>query len=139
MGGGLWVGDVGQNAVEEIDVIRRGGNYGWRKMEGTRLYRPGGDLTGLLPPVTEYAHDGGRCSVTGGYVYRADGVPGLRGTYIFGDYCSGEIIGLADGQQAVLLDTGLRIPSFGEDEAGELYVVDRNGAIHRIVPEDQAS
>jgi glucose/arabinose dehydrogenase len=132
--GKLYVGDVGQNAVEEIDIIRRGGNYGWRHFEGTRPYRPAGgiDRSTLEMPITEYAHEGGRCSVTGGYVYRGQAVPELVGTYLYGDYCSGEIFGLRDGRQSLLLSSGMRISSFGEDEAGEVYVVDHGGAIHRI-------
>jgi glucose/arabinose dehydrogenase len=132
--GRLYVGDVGQNAVEEIDIVRRGGNYGWRHFEGTRPYRPAGgiDRNALQMPIAGYAHEGGRCSVTGGYVYRGEAVPDLVGTYLFADYCTGEIFGLRDGQQRVLLSTGMRISSFGEDEAGEVYVVDHGGAIHRI-------
>jgi len=133
--GRLYVGDVGQNAVEEIDIVVRGGNYGWRHFEGTRPYRPAGGLDrGTLDfPIAEYGHEGGRCSVTGGYVYRGEGVPELTGTYLYADYCSGEIFGLPEeGQQRVLLSTGMRISSFGEDEAGEVYVVDHGGAIHRV-------
>jgi glucose/arabinose dehydrogenase len=132
--GELYVGDVGQNAVEEIDRVVRGGNYGWRHFEGTRPYRPAGgvDRRELDFPIAEYAHEGERCSVIGGYVYRGRAIPGLVGTYLYADYCSGEIFGLAGGGQRVLLDTSMLISSFGEDEAGEVYVVDHGGAIHRI-------
>jgi glucose/arabinose dehydrogenase len=132
--GQLYVGDVGQNAIEEIDIVVRGGNYGWRHFEGTRPYRPAGgiDRNTLKMPITEYGHDDGRCSVTGGYIYRGQAIPELAGTYLYADYCTGEIFGLADGGQRVLLDTSMLIPSFGEDEAGEVYVVDHGGAIHRI-------
>jgi len=133
--GSLWVGDVGQNRIEEIDLVERGGNYGWRLMEGRSCYRPSSDCrtSGLELPVAQYHHEQGRCSVTGGYVYRGSAIPDLAGTYLFADYCSGEIFGLRQGEIAVLLDPGLSIASFGEDAAGEVLVVDRSGAIYRIV------
>ncbi len=134
--GELWAADVGQNEWEEIDVVKRGGNYGWRLMEGAHCFLPrdGCARDGLIPPVAEYGHDKGRCSITGGYVYRGSRLPALRGAYIYGDYCSGEIFALAEGRQHVLLKTGLQIASFGQDRDGELYVVDHGGSIHRIVP-----
>jgi glucose/arabinose dehydrogenase len=133
--GRLWVGDVGQNRIEEIDIVERGGNYGWRLMEGRSCYRPasGCERSGLQLPVAEYQHRQGRCSITGGYVYRGSAVPELVGTYLFADYCSGEIFRLRQGEASVLLDTDLRIASFGEDATGELYVVDLGGAVYRIV------
>jgi glucose/arabinose dehydrogenase len=131
--GKLWAGDVGQNAVEEISVIEQGGNYGWRIKEGTRDFEPAAAATPLIPPVAEYVHEDGRCSVTGGYVYRGDAIDGLVGDYIFADYCSGEIMHLSDDGIVVLLDTGMSISSFGEDPAGELYVVDHDGAVYRLV------
>ncbi len=141
--GGLWAADVGQNDWEEIHVVRLGGNYGWRIMEGSHCFSPrrGCHKKGLELPVAEYGHQGSRCSITGGYVYRGKQIPSLRGTYLFGDYCSGEILGLPENQTGstrtstdlpVLLSTGHRISSFGEDQAGELYVVDHGGSIHRI-------
>jgi glucose/arabinose dehydrogenase len=130
----LWAGDVGQGAWEEIDVIRRGGNYGWRIMEGAHCYDPPQcDRQGLELPVAEYAHDSGRCSVTGGYVYRGTAIPRLAGMYVYGDYCSGEIFGLRGATRRVLLDTNLRISSFGEDQAGEVYVVDYEGGVYRLI------
>ncbi len=136
--GDLWVGDVGQNAWEEIDLIESGGNYGWRIMEGKHCYQPrrGCKREGLALPVAEYAQEEGRCSITGGYVYRGSAIAALAGTYVYGDFCSGEIFGLRDGNQRVLLSTGLAIASFGEDEAGELYVVDHDGEVYRIVAAD---
>ena len=134
--GTLWAGDVGQNAWEEIDIIRPGGNYGWRIMEGAHCFRPpsGCRTDGLELPVVEYRNGGGRCSVIGGYVYRGRRVPSLVGTYVYGDYCSGEIFGFVSGAPPrVLLNTGLSIASFGEDRAGELYVVDLKGTVHRLV------
>jgi len=133
--GELWAADVGQNAWEEIDIVRRGGNYGWRVMEGTHCFRPrdGCARDGLVQPVAEYGHEKDRCSITGGYVYRGARLPALRGAYLYGDYCSGEIFVLVNGTQQELLETGLQISSFGQDQEGELYVVDHGGTIHRIV------
>ena len=131
----MWVGDVGQGAREEVDTpIISGGNYGWRVWEGT-LCREAA-LCGsadFIAPVFDYAHSGGRCSLTGGYVYRgAQGVV-QQGTYLYGDYCTGEIFGWNGSSQSVLLGSGLSISSFGEDEPGELYVVDHGGTVSRIV------
>jgi len=134
---------VGQNAVEEVSFQPAGSpggeNYGWRIWEGSRRYAQG-EAPGAVFPVAEYTHAEGGCSITGGYVYRGQAIPDLVGTYLYGDYCTGYIWGLrpVDGQwqTARLLDSGLNITSFGEDEAGEVYVVDRGGAIYRIVAED---
>jgi glucose/arabinose dehydrogenase len=132
--GRLLAGDVGQNRVEEIDIVRRGGNYGWRIMEGDLCFSPltGCDRDGLILPIATYRHSGGRCSITGGYVYRGAAVPALFGTYVYGDFCSGEIFGLSGGRSAVLLDTSRNIASFGESQAGELFVVGLGGSIDRI-------
>jgi glucose/arabinose dehydrogenase len=134
--GELWAADVGQNDWEEIDVVKRGGNYGWRLMEGAHCFLPkqGCPTEGLTLPVAEYANRSPRCSITGGYVYRGEAVPVLQGSYVYGDYCSGEVMALVDGQQKVLLPTELRISSFGQDQAGELYVVGHEGSVHKIVP-----
>jgi glucose/arabinose dehydrogenase len=136
--GQLWVGDVGQGAREEVDSpIQSGGNYGWPFFEGALCTGKGqnaGQCTnqGLLPPLFDYQHTGGRCSLTGGYVYR--GLQGAvpAGTYLYGDYCSGEIFAWRDGTSSVLLDTAMQISSFGEDEQGEVYVVDLSGSVSRI-------
>ena len=138
--GDLYIADVGQNLWEEIDYSpassQGGENYGWNIMEGTHCYNATScDETGLTLPLYEYDHESG-CSVTGGYVYRGSMNTGLEGVYLFGDYCSGIIWGLTNtgGQWSarVLLDTQLRIVSFGEDARGEIYVVDIAGAIYRI-------
>ncbi|HWP42470.1 MAG TPA: PQQ-dependent sugar dehydrogenase, partial [Blastocatellia bacterium] len=137
--GELYAGDVGQNAIEEIDIITRGGNYGWRVFEGTRCTNNDPALCGTLsatPPIAEYSHAGGRCSVTGGYVYRGSKSTLPLGTYIFGDFCSGEIFMLSGGAQSLLMDTSLNISSFGEDDEGELYVVGLGGTVHRIINTD---
>lgn len=135
--GELYAGDVGQNEWEEIDIVHRGANYGWRVMEGLHC-NPGisggvCDSTGLALPISEYHHTGGRCSITGGYVYRGPNSTLPPGTYVYGDFCTGEIFTLINGQQDVLLDSSLSISSFGEDEAGEIYVVGIGGTIHRLV------
>lgn len=133
--GDLWIGDVGQGDWEEIDYLpadsHGGANFGWSIMEGTHGY-DGGPQLDLLLPVAEYSHDFG-CSVTGGYVYRGS-LPEWNGIYIYGDYCSGIIWGLipVDGQwqSQVLFEAGVTITSFGEDEAGELYLASDNGTVY---------
>ena len=139
--GALWAGDVGQNRVEEVDVVEKGGDYGWKTLEGSRCFSPstGCDPTGTVLPVWEYPLNGGNCSVIGGYVYRGERLPSLAGAYVFGDFCSGHIWALRyDGQTVtehlLLADTDLRIASFGQDREGELYVLSQNDGIYRIVP-----
>lgn len=141
--GDLWIGDVGQNAWEEIDFESAdspgGENYGWNRFEATHPYPPDStppDPAAFVMPVVEYGRDEGT-SVTGGYVYRGTAEPGLWGTYLYADFTVGRIWGLqraADGsvQTRELLDTDMMISSFGEDDDGELYVVDFNGAVHRV-------
>lgn len=143
-GGDLFIADVGQNSWEEVNsqpASSLGGeNYGWRRMEGTHCFNPtvrcnDGKLT---LPILEYSHALG-CSITGGYRYRGSQIPQLYGMYLYGDYCSGRIWGASEAVRGSwtsmeLLHTDLAISTFGEDEAGELYVADRaNGAIYRIV------
>jgi hypothetical protein len=136
----LYAGDVGQGAREEVDIVAGGGNYGWRAFEGTLCTNldPGlCSLASFTPPIAEYDHSLGRCSITGGYVYRGTRGTLPTGTYLYGDFCTGEIFQLfppaAGGTQAVLLDTDLSLASFGEDEAGEIYVVGLGGTVDRIV------
>ena len=145
--GELYIGDVGQNRIEEIDVglaSRRGGeNYGWRFTEGTQCFNPssGCDRTGQTGPVYEYSHAEG-CSVTGGAVYRGCRVPALAGTYFLADFCSGIVrsFRLAGGGATELRDwtasfRGVSAPSsFGLDAQGELYIVDYDGELYRIEP-----
>ncbi|HSB09492.1 MAG TPA: PQQ-dependent sugar dehydrogenase [Blastocatellia bacterium] len=135
--GELYVGDVGQNAWEEIDIVTVGSNLGWRVMEATHCNPAIGggacNSAGLTLPVAEYSHSGGRCSVTGGYVYRGQQATFAPGTYLYADFCTGEIFTMINGQQSVLLATDLNVSSFGEDEAGEIYVVGLGGTIHRFV------
>jgi glucose/arabinose dehydrogenase len=138
--GDLWIADVGQDRAEEINfqpALSKGGeNYGWNLMEGLRCYRSGCNPEGLTLPVLEYSHAEG-CSVTGGQVYRGSGSPGLRGTYLYGDFCSGRIWGLrregGEWVNELLLASNLSISTFGEDEAGEIYVADHaRGEIYRV-------
>jgi glucose/arabinose dehydrogenase len=139
----LWIGDVGQNEWEEVDVARAGAgggaNYGWNVMEGNHCFRPADncDESGITPPVAEYSHDSG-CTVIGGGVYRGSAQAALAGGYLFADYCSGLVWALdpsSDGPtKATLVDeSGATISSFGEDEAGELYVTDLSaGTLLRV-------
>jgi hypothetical protein len=137
--GQLWVGDVGQGAREEVDTpIQNGGNYGWPFFEGRLCTTKGQNASQCTNqqnyrfPIFDYEHLNGRCSLTGGYVYRGSQNAVNIGTYLYGDYCSGEIFAWSGGTASVLLDTGMLISSFGEDEQGEVYVVDLNGSVSRI-------
>jgi glucose/arabinose dehydrogenase len=139
--GDLYIGDVGQNAWEEIDRQPLdppgGANYGWNLREGDHCFRTC-DPTGLIEPIAEYSHKVG-CAVTGGYVYRGTAQASLQGVYIFGDYCSGRLftVHTAGGSTTAMTvaDTSLNISSFGEDEAGELFLVDLGGGgLYRVVP-----
>jgi glucose/arabinose dehydrogenase len=162
--GSLLAADVGQNDIEEVDVVTPGGNFGWRVKEGSFLFDPNGDQpgfvtehspgepAGLIDPIAEYDHDEG-IAVVGGFVYRGDAIPGLRGRYIFGDFARsftefGRLFFLsaADrirefrlvGQDAL----GLKLDGFGQDAAGEVYVMGNTtgtpfgdtGVVLRIVP-----
>lgn len=138
----LYIGDVGQNQWEEIDYLPAGApggaNFGWNYFEGSHPYQ------GILPatlsviaPVAEYSHAEG-CSVTGGVVYRGGRLPEWQGVYLYGDYCSGRVWGLLRSPEgswmhAVLFDNVGRITSFGEDEQGEIYLIDRMGIIYTLV------
>ena len=138
--GQLWVADVGQGAREEVDTpILNGGNYGWRVFEGNVCNTAHGlDQSLCVPsnflfPIFDYTHSGGRCSITGGYVYRGTQNALPLGTYVYGDYCTGEIFSWNGTAQTVQLDTTMNISSFGEDEQGELYVVNLGGTVSKIV------
>jgi glucose/arabinose dehydrogenase len=142
--GGLFIGDVGQGAWEEVDVQPQGLgglNFGWNTMEGPACFGGTGcDQTGLTPPVASYPLSGETCAVTGGYVYRGGGQPLLAGAYLFSDYCSGQVWAVdaaraqaeSDLPPEQLGDVSFNVSSFGEDESGELYLVDHAGAILRI-------
>ena len=135
--GDLWVGDVGQNALEEVDIVHPGANYGWNVMEGSRCFRsPSCNADEFQSPVTEYGRDLG-CSITGGYVYRGQRISALKGAYLYADFCSGRIWGLRhDGEtvteQAELARAPFEISSFGEDADGEVYVLGFDGGIYTL-------
>jgi glucose/arabinose dehydrogenase len=142
---GIWIADVGQNKLEEIDHVEKdlkgGQNYGWPLREGTAKFT-GDKPTAAVDPVFEYSHDNRACSVTGGYVYRGKALAGLQGRYIFGDYCNGllstltqkgtqwnpDALRTADNAQASFAG----LTSFGEDKNGELYVLGGDGTLARI-------
>lgn len=137
--GRMNAGDVGQDQVEEIDIIVSGGNYGWRVLEGLRCTNLGPASCAspmFVPPIAQYTHEGGRCSITGGYVYRGRRESLPQGDYVYADYCTGEIFMLDSGNPVLLLSSGLNISSFGEDEDGEIYVAGLGGTVHRIVNPD---
>jgi glucose/arabinose dehydrogenase len=139
--GQLYTGDVGQNAREEIDVIQKGKNYGWKMMEGaicTPGVNPNCNKAGLELPIYDYPRSEGS-TVIGGYVYRGRSLPSLCGAYIYGDFGNGRIWAFRyDGKLAtdhvLLFESRRNISSFGEDEEHELYVADHDGKILKIVP-----
>lgn len=134
--GELYAADVGQGAREEIDIITRGGNYGWRVMEGNSCTNNDPALCNpshFIAPIAEYNHSNQRCSITGGYVYRGTQSSLPLAAYVYGDFCTGEIFLLSGNQSSLLMNTNLSISSFGEDEAGEIYVVSLGGTIHRFI------
>ena len=132
----MFAADVGQDAVEELNIIKSGGNYGWSIYEGTKLYK-NLEITGeLTPPIWEYEHPTGE-SITGGFTYYGDKIQSLYGVYICGDFISGKIWGiwLDDNQKVTvqeLLDTSLKISSFGMDENGEIYLLDYTGQVYKL-------
>ncbi len=137
--GDLYIGDVGQNTWEEIDFASAGSpgglNFGWNQFEGNHPYSGNPSNAGMTFPVAEYSHQEGGCSVTGGYVYRGS-MPEWNGIYLYGDYCSGNVWGLiksANGWQSQLLfDTSATITSFGQDEAGEVYLLSDVGEVYKL-------
>lgn len=133
--GTLWVADVGQGEVEEISTVRRGDNLGWKIMEGDRCYGASTcNRTGLVLPVTQYTHTGGRCSVTGGPAYRGVAVPEVSSTYLYADYCSGELWSLPlDGGEPVIVARGLNnVTSMATDSAGLVYILRQGRAISTL-------
>ena len=131
----IYCADVGQNVWEEIDIIQNGKNYGWKVMEGFVCYSPssGCDTSGKTLPIKAYNHSGGNCSVTGGYVYRGYRRPELRGAYIYGDYCTGNIWMLRYNNGVVTSDSlltqkSILLVSFGVDQFNELYVIASSAA-----------
>jgi glucose/arabinose dehydrogenase len=137
--GDLTIGDVGQNAVEEISFVRSGegagANFGWRVFEGSSRFMEGEEAEGAVAPVIDEDHSDGYCSITGGYVVRDPALPSLRGQYVYGDLCHGTLRAatLPDGEPR---DTGLEVPSvssFGEDAQGRVYAVSLEGPVFRLV------
>lgn len=139
--GDLYIGDVGQNQWEEVNfqAAGQGGlNYGWNIMEATHRYSGEPVKDGLIAPIAEYSHANGGCSITGGYVYRGETLKALNRVYLFADYCSGKIWSTfrdAAGawQTNPFIDTDFAISSFGQDDAGELYVINQGGSILKLV------
>ncbi len=144
VGGHLYIADVGQNRVEEVNVVAvgEGGlNFGWNVLEGSRCFTGECDPEGFTSPLVEYDHEEG-CSVTGGHVYRGSALPGVVGHYFYSDYCQGWIRSFRFEEGAVtdnrvwdLGDAG-NVVSFGEDSAGELYVLTEGGTIYRVEARD---
>ncbi|MFJ9112375.1 PQQ-dependent sugar dehydrogenase [Streptomyces sp. NPDC102283] len=141
--GDLLIGDVGQSDWEEVDWApadsKGGENYGWSSMEGTHPFRGGTEPANHVPPVHEYDRTGLGCSVTGGFVYRGDALPGLRGSYVFSDYCDGTLrtLQLENGEVTGVGDLGVsggEVISFVEGGDGELYVLGSAGAVSRVDP-----
>lgn len=141
MTGRLFAADVGQNRLEEVNIIERGGNYGWRIMEGTDCFNPSNcDPTGLILPIAEYSHGSNRISITGGYVYRGSAYSSLYGKYVCADYAGDFFVIEEEGDEWQLFEANWRqagstrpgnvnITSFVEDEDGELYVMYAVGSV----------
>ena len=142
--GDMFIADVGQNEWEEISFEAAGStggqNFGWRIYEGNQCYLDDCNTPNLVPPIGQYNHDGGHCSVTGGYMYRGSAHLALYGNYFFADYCSGVMwrlfpSGNGTWAMAEVMNTELQVSSFGEDAAGEIYIVDQTGgAIYQLTP-----
>ena len=141
--GDLWIADVGQESIEEIDLLPaadgggRGANLGWNEMEGAHPFEGGSNPEGGVLPLFEFDHSDGGCAVTGGVVYRGTAIPELTGAYLFTDYCDGRLRGVrASDGQAVEEHTfdaeGSELVSFGEDAEGEVYVLSLDGTIYRV-------
>jgi glucose/arabinose dehydrogenase len=134
--GNLYVADVGETNIEEVDLVTAGGNYGWRVKEGNACSNLDAGLCNSIrsvAPLTQYTHENGRCSITGGYVYRGIRSTFPQGAYIFGDLCSSEIFMYHNGAQSLVARANLFLVSFGMDEDGEFYVVGLNGNVYRLV------
>lgn len=134
----IWAGDVGQEEVEEVDIIIKGGNYGWNILEGTFCFNDDDcTINGAIAPLYEYGRADNDKSITGGYVYRGSDIPELKGYYIYGDFVSGRIWALdQSGNNQLLVETGLSVASFGTDENNELYICSFDGKIYRFTVEN---
>jgi glucose/arabinose dehydrogenase len=140
--GDMWIGDVGQEQYEEIDYAGHGHvgiNYGWNLREGLHAYQGGAQPVGGRNPVLERSHASGDCAIVGGYVYRGSVIPSLRGAYLYGDFCTGEIRGAVQTNGAITQrrDLGMNVPqmsTFAEGPKGELRAVSHNGNVYVVVP-----
>ena len=137
--GRLFVADVGQDKYEEVDLLTKGGNFGWNIMEGMHCFNPasGCNMNGLILPIVEYDHSEGD-AVIGGHVYRGSAIPALVGTYVFSDFGSGKIWGLQENPpgtwtRSQLAATGRNVSSFAQDSSGELYLLDYSGSVLKVV------
>jgi glucose/arabinose dehydrogenase len=136
---GVFIGDVGQNKIEEVSYAdwenASGANYGWKLREGSESYS-GARKSDFIEPIAEYEHGSDGCSITGGYVYEGSRLPLLKNVYIYGDYCSGKIWALrqngSEWMNESLFDTDFSITSFGLDALGDLYILDREGTIYKL-------
>jgi glucose/arabinose dehydrogenase len=140
--GDLWIGDVGQDEREEIDLVLAGdgggGNFGWRAFEGAAPYTDE-EIDGAIPPLFDTDRSNGECSIIGGFVYRGGRIPGLTGAYLFGDYCRSDVMALrqVDGEVVESGPIGInvgRLASFAEDPGGELYLLSQDGPVYRLDP-----
>ncbi|WP_413995696.1 PQQ-dependent sugar dehydrogenase [Maribacter sp. 2307ULW6-5] len=133
--GTLWTADVGQGEREEINVVAKGGNYGWKILEGTSCFSGDCEVGGLTPPVFEYGHDSGDRSITGGFVYRGTALPSLMGNYVYGDFVSGRVWAFdpETKDNELLLESRLSLASFGTDAENELYLCDLGGNVFKMV------
>jgi glucose/arabinose dehydrogenase len=146
--GAMIAGDVGQDKFEEIDIIEKGKNYGWNIMEASHCHKPANGCSedGLTLPIFEYSHEGGACSITGGYVYHGSAVPAMQGWYVYADYCTGEISAIradaaagSNPKPVTLQSDGPQVASFAQDwlpqsAEPELYVLSFDGKIYRMGP-----
>lgn len=135
----IFIGDVGQGNWEEVDILSKGGNFGWNIMEGNHCYPPGANCNsnGLIPPISEYDHSQGN-AIIGGYIYRGKAIPALAGMYVFGDFGSGQIWTLQENPpgtwtRAPLLNAGFNISAFGRAGNNELYVLNYGGTLYKLV------
>jgi glucose/arabinose dehydrogenase len=134
----LFCADVGQDMFEEIDLVEKGGNFGWNIMEGNHCFNPasGCNMNGLTLPIAEYNHSEGE-AVIGGYVYKGSAIAGLAGIYVFGDLNGRKVWGLQENPpgtwtRMTLISSPQVISSFGQDESGELYLLNYNGSLLKI-------
>jgi len=135
----LFVGDVGQGNWEEVDVVTRGGDFGWNIMEGNHCYPPGANCnaSGMVAPIAEYSHSEGN-AIIGGYVYRGHAIPELKGLYVFGDFGSGQLWTLQETQPGIwkrtaLLSTGVNFSALGRGGNNEIYVIAYSGTVYKLV------